>query len=71
MVRGRKPFVERSSVRDMRLTVRLSAAEYHYLQGLALKQGRSIGDVLRLLALTGMPSAKEEPLSLVMQVQGR
>lgn len=33
--------------------------EYHYLQALAYKRGCSIGELVRALALVGMPPAKE------------
>jgi hypothetical protein len=54
MPRGRKP---EPNPRDIIITLRLTQREYRYLQGLALKHGRSLGAVVRFLALAGMPVA--------------
>lgn len=53
MVRGPKPNPDRQQVRDMRVTIRLSKVEYDYLHALAMKQGKSVGELMRLLALAG------------------
>jgi hypothetical protein len=47
----------RRAAEAMSLTVsmRVTRAEYHYLQGLARRDGRSVADVLRARALVGMP----------------
>jgi hypothetical protein len=47
----------------MTLTVsmRVTRAEYFYLQDLGRRHGRSVADVLRFLALAGMPAAEVEP----------
>jgi hypothetical protein len=42
------------------ITLRLTGAEYHYLQSLALKHGRPLGEVVRFLALAGMPIEKDK-----------
>jgi hypothetical protein len=57
-VRGRKPIAERDEVRGMRVTLRLTEEEYHYLQALALKRGRPLGEVVRALSLVEMPVSK-------------
>jgi hypothetical protein len=59
MVRGPKPNPDRKQVRDMRLTIRLSQVEYDYLRKLAVKPVRSMGELVRSLALAGMPLPKE------------
>ncbi len=53
MPRGRKPA---ENPRNPLITVRLTEAEYRYLQALAMKQGRPLGEVVRFLALAGMPA---------------
>jgi hypothetical protein len=58
VVRGRKPIAEREQVRDMRVTIRLSEVEYRYLQALAMKQGLSVGVLVRARAVAGMPVSK-------------
>jgi hypothetical protein len=47
----------RKADEPMSLTVsmRVTRAEYHYLQDLARRDGRSVADVLRARALVGMP----------------
>ncbi len=57
MPRGRKPV---DNPRDILITLRLTGAEYHYLQSLALKHGRPLGEVVRFLALAGMPIEKDK-----------
>ncbi len=57
-MRGRKPIAERDEVRGMRVTLRLTEEEYHYLQALALKRGRPLGEVVRALSLVEMPVSK-------------
>lgn len=57
MPRGRKPT---ENPRDMLITVRLTEEEYRYLQGLAMKHGRPLGEIVRFLSLAGMP-LREEP----------
>jgi hypothetical protein len=52
MPRGRKPV---DDPRNLLITVRLTAAEYRYLKALAMKHGRPLGEVVRFLALAGMP----------------
>jgi hypothetical protein len=47
-------------VRDMVVSVRLTRAEYRSLQGLAMKQGRPLGELLRALALAGMPAGERQ-----------
>ncbi len=42
--------------REMVVSLRLTQAEYHYIQALAFRRGISIGELLRLLALADMPS---------------
>ncbi len=44
--------------RNMVVGVRLTEAEYRYLQALAMKHGRTVGEVMRFLALAGMPRPK-------------
>jgi DNA-binding MarR family transcriptional regulator len=39
----------------MVVALRLTLAEYQYLQALAMKRGRSVGELTRVLALAGMP----------------
>jgi hypothetical protein len=39
----------------MVVAVRLTEAEYRYLQALGMKQGRTVGEIMRFLALAGMP----------------
>jgi hypothetical protein len=53
----------RKAAEAMSLTVsmRVTRAEYHYLQDLARRDGRSVADVLRFLALAGMPRPPAEP----------
>ncbi len=53
----------RKAVEPMTLTVsmRVTRAEYFYLQDLGRRHGRSVADVLRFLALAGMPAAEVEP----------
>ncbi len=41
--------------REMVVALRLTLAEYRYLQALAMKHGRSVGEITRFLALAGMP----------------
>jgi hypothetical protein len=53
--RGRKPA---ENPRNLLITVRLTAAEYRYLQALALKRGRPLGEVVRALSLAGMSVSK-------------
>jgi hypothetical protein len=55
MPRGRKPLANPSELRNVVLTVRLTQAEYRYVQALAMKQGRPMGEVVRSLVLAGMP----------------
>jgi hypothetical protein len=49
----------RKAAEAMSLTVsmRVTRAEYHYLQDRARREGRSVADVLRARALVGMPSS--------------
>jgi hypothetical protein len=54
MPRGRKP---EPNPRDIIITLRLTQGEYRYLQGLSLKHGRPLGEIVRFLALAGMPVA--------------
>jgi hypothetical protein len=56
MPRGRKPA---ENPRNLLITVRLTVAEYRYLQALALKRGRPLGEVVRALSLAGMPVREE------------
>jgi hypothetical protein len=42
--------------REMVVSLRLTLAEYRYLQRLAMKRGRSIGELVRLLVLVDMPT---------------
>jgi hypothetical protein len=42
--------------REMVVSLRLTLAEYRYIQVLAMRRGVSIGDLVRLLALADMPS---------------
>jgi hypothetical protein len=53
----------RKADEPMALTVsmRVTRAEYHYLQDRARREGRSVADVLRFLALAGMPRPAAEP----------
>ncbi len=60
MPRGRK-LVE--NPRNLLITVRLTAAEYRYLQALGMKHGRPLGEVVRFLALAGMPREGHDPSS--------
>jgi hypothetical protein len=46
--------------RNMVVAVRLTEAEYRYLQALGMKHGRTVGEVMRFLALAGMPTSKKE-----------
>lgn len=55
MPRGRKPA---ENPRNLLITVRLTEEEYRYLQSLALKHGRPLGEIVRFLALAGMPRPK-------------
>lgn len=57
MPRGRKPA---ENPRDVVITVRLTQEEYRYLQGLSLKQGRPLGEIVRFLCLAGMPRSTQE-----------
>jgi hypothetical protein len=59
MPRGRKPA---DDPRNLLITVRLTAAEYRYLQVLAMKHGRPLGEVVRFLALGGMPRPQSSSL---------
>lgn len=45
-------------LRDMTVSCRVTQAEWHYLDGLARKHGRSLNDLLRFLLLAGMPQPK-------------
>ncbi len=54
MPRGRKPV---ANPRNLLITVRLTVAEYRYLQALAMQHGRPLGEVVRFLALVGMSSS--------------
>jgi hypothetical protein len=56
MPRGRKPVPD---PRNLLITVRLTADEYHYLQGLSMKHGRPLGEIVRSLSLAGMPRRGE------------
>jgi hypothetical protein len=42
----------------MTVSCRVTQAEWHYLDGLARKHGRSLNDLLRFLLLAGMPQPK-------------
>lgn len=42
--------------REMIVSVRLTLAEYRYLQALAMKHGRSVGEIMRFMSLAGMPA---------------
>jgi hypothetical protein len=55
MPRGRKPA---DNPRNVLITVRLTEAEYRYLQALAMKDGQSLGQIVRSLSLVGMPGVK-------------
>ncbi len=57
MPRGRKPV---DDPRNLLITVRLTSAEYRYLQALAMKHGRPLGEVVRGLALSGMPQLSNQ-----------
>ncbi len=50
---GRPP--DQGVPRDLRLDLRVTPAEYRYLQGLSMKHGRSMADVARFLLFAGMP----------------
>jgi hypothetical protein len=41
----------------MVVALRLTEAEYRYLQALGMKHGRTVGEMVRFLALAGMPSS--------------
>jgi hypothetical protein len=41
--------------RKLVVALRLTQAEYQYLQMLAMRRGRSVGELIRLLALADMP----------------
>ncbi len=43
--------------RNMVVALRLTEAEYRYLQALGMKHGRTVGEMVRFLALAGMPSS--------------
>jgi hypothetical protein len=43
------------------LSMRVTRAEYHYLQDRARREGWSVADVLRFLALAGMPRCIAAP----------
>ena len=58
MARAGRP--KAAEPREMVVSVRLNLAEYRYLQALAMKQGRSLGEQLRVLALAGMPAGERE-----------
>ena len=62
MPRGRKPA---ENPRNLLITVRLTEEEYRYLQGLAMKHGRPLREIVRFLSLAGMPKPKqrEQPLT--------
>jgi DNA-binding MarR family transcriptional regulator len=46
--------------REMVVALRLTLAEYRYLQALAMKRGRSVGELTRVLALAGMPQKGDD-----------
>lgn len=41
--------------REMVVSLRLTLAEYRYLQALAMRRGLAIGELVRLLALADIP----------------
>lgn len=45
--------------RNMVVGLRLTEAEYRYLQALGMKHGRTVGEIVRFLALAAMPVPKE------------
>lgn len=45
--------------RELVVSVRLTVAEYRYLQELAMKHGRSVGEIMRFMSLAGMPASKQ------------
>jgi hypothetical protein len=58
--RGGRPR-KSQDVRDMTVSCRVTQGEWHYLDGLARKHGRSLNDLLRSLILAGMPHKGVSP----------
>ena len=58
MARAGRP--KAAEPREMVVSVRLTLAEYRALQALAMKQGRSVGEQLRALALAGLPAGERQ-----------
>lgn len=54
--RGGRPR-KSADVRDMTVSCRVTQAEWHYLDDLARRHGRSLNDLLRFLLLAGMPAS--------------
>jgi predicted DNA-binding ribbon-helix-helix protein len=52
--RGGRPR-KSADLRDVTVSCRLTQAEWQYLSDLALNEGLSLNDLLRLLLLGGMP----------------